>query len=366
MQIIKRVGSNNKLDVNDAQFNKLGAPMPEGTLAAANVKITHDKMRNLRRFEQLIEEAAHVAVDVLVLPEMGLQGYADFALPLGSKAAAEQKQYYSREAETIPGPATEHMAAFSRRHGMLIQIGLAERALHGNAIYNSTALVGPDGVLSIYRKIHNTFEFPYFSPGEEMPVVETRFGNFASIVCYDLAFPELLRSYAVKGAEVVLMSTAWPMKGHERQTDYHGWAMDMAAQSNAFFNQFWLVVSNHCEKGTYSQGIDYYGGSQIIDPTGKVVAYLADEEGLVTHTADLQAEILTSRTEAFFGLNLLQDRRPELYGPVVDQEHRYPDRALNQGALPSTLATTPAARPQNAPDLLNERRPRIVKPARPA
>jgi predicted amidohydrolase len=128
------------------------------------------------------------------------------------------------------------------------------------------------------------------------------------------------------------------MKGHDRATDYHGWAMDTAAQGNAFFNQSWMVISNHCEKGVYSSKLDYYGGSQIVDPCGKVVAYLADEEGLAIHTADLQEEILKSRTEAFFGLNLMQDRRPEHYGAVVDQSHRYPSEALRQARLPAELS----------------------------
>ena len=323
--------------------------MAETTLAAANVKIVHDKVRNLARFCDLIEEAAGQGVDILVLPEAGLQGYADFALPPGSKAAAEQKQYYAREAETIPGPATDHLALLARRHGMLIQLGLAERALHGNAIYNSTALIGPEGVIGVYRKLHNTFEFPYFSPGEETPVFATSYGTLASLICYDLCFPELLRTYAVRGAEVALMSTAWPMKGHDRGSDYHGWAMDLAAQSNAFFNQFWIVVSNHCETGAYSQGVDYYGGSQIVDPRGKVVASLGADEGLVVHRADLHHEVLQSRTEAFFGLNLLQDRRPERYEAVLDQSHRYPSQALAGAA---------SRRPGEA-EL--ERRPRLTK-----
>ncbi|TCR75589.1 carbon-nitrogen hydrolase family protein [Rhizobium sp. BK376] len=322
--------------------------MTEATLAAANVKIVHDKKKNLQRFTELIDEAADKGVDVLVLPEAGLQGYADF--DLSGKAKAEQKQYYFREAEPIPGPSTQAIAALARKHDMLIQLGMAERALHGNAIYNSTALIGPEGVIGIYRKVHNQFEFPYFNPGEEMPVFETPLGVFGSIICYDLCFPELLRTYAVKGADVVLMSTAWPMRGHDRATDYHGWAMDTAAQGNAFFNQNWLVISNHCEKGAYSQNVDYYGGSQIVDPRGKVVSYLAEEEGLVVHTADLQEEILKSRTEEFFGLNLLQDRRPEHYAAVVDQSHRYPSETLpvarpatKPRALKQSLQSKPAA-----------------------
>jgi predicted amidohydrolase len=296
--------------------------MTETTLAAANVKIVHDKQRNLKRFLELIDEAAGQKVDVLVLPEVGLQGYADFAFATGSKECAEQKQYYFREAETIPGPATSVIAEAARRHGMYIQIGLAETALHGNVIFNSTALIGPEGLVGVFRKLHNTFEFPYFGPGEATPVFPTAAGTFGSIICYDLCFPELFRTLALKGAEVVLMSTAWPMKGHDRANDYHGWAMDTAAKANSFFNQCWLVVSNHCETGAYSQNVDYYGGSQIVDPYGKVVAYLEQEEGLVVHRADLAGEILRSRSQGFFGLNLIQDRRPEHYGTLVDQAYR--------------------------------------------
>ena len=296
--------------------------MSETTLATANVKIEHNKARNLKRFVELIDEAAVHEVDVLVLPEVGLQGYADFALAAGSKERADQKRYYALEAETIPGPATDVIAEAARRHDMFVQIGLAERALNGNVIFNSTALVGPKGLVGVFRKIHNQFEFPYFSPGEEVEVFDTPFGVVGSIICYDLCFPELTRALTLKGAEVILMSTAWPMKGHDRATDYHGWAMDLSAQANAFFNQSWLVISNHCETGVYSQGLDYYGGSQIVDPYGKIVAYKAQEEGLVMHTANLREVALKSRAEGFFGLNLVRDRRPEHYGELVSQQYR--------------------------------------------
>lgn len=287
------------------------------TLGAANLEIRHDKRENLRKFDAVIEEAAAMGVDLLVLPEVGLQGYADFAFPLGSAECAEQKKYYFREAETIPGPSTDHIQKALAGSRMMVQLGMAEWGQNGNRIYNSTALIGGDGVLGIYRKTHNQFEFPYFCAGESMNAIETPAGKVGSIICYDLCFPELVREYALQGADIMLMSTAWPMKGHDRPTDYHGWAMDVSAQANAFFNQCWLVISNHCEKGVYSQGVDYYGGSQIVDPFGKVVEYLADEEGLITHTADLGDLVLKSRTEGFFGLNLLQDRRPELYRRIA-------------------------------------------------
>jgi predicted amidohydrolase len=292
--------------------------MAETTLAAANVRITHDKARNLSRFLELIDEAGAAGADVLVLPEMGLQGYADFGFSVGDNVATEQKQYYAREAEPIPGPATSAIAARTAHYGMTVQLGLAERALHGNLVFNSTALIGPEGVTGVYRKLHNQAEALLFNAGERTPVFDTRVGRVASLICYDLAFPELMRVFALKGATVALMSTAWPMRGHDPGDDYYGTSMDLCARAGAFFNQMWLVVSNHCEIGAYRAGLDYWGHSQIIDPGGQVVASSGQEEGLVIHTADVAGEVLRARTERFFGLNLLADRRPQHYGPVSD------------------------------------------------
>lgn len=296
--------------------------MPNTTLAAANVAVVHDKAVNLTHLLEVIDEAARQRVDLLVLPELGLQGYADFAFAPGTQERADQLRYYTCEAESIPGPSTERIQERAAKHNMYIQVGLAERALHGNVIYNSVALVGPHGIVSVYRKLHNQFEFPYFSPGADTPVVDLPFTRVSSLICYDLVFPEVMRTYALKGAQVALMSTAWPMKGHDRTDDHHGWSMDLAAQANAFFNQMWLVLSNHCEAGAHSTDTDYYGNSQIVDPTGRRVACVASQEGLVSYTADLGAEILAARTESFFGLNLLRDRRPEYYGALVDTAYR--------------------------------------------
>jgi predicted amidohydrolase len=292
--------------------------LPATKLAAANIRITHDKVANLKGFLELIAEAISQKVDVLVLPEMALQGYADFAYKFGTKGCAEQRKYFSAEAETIPGPSTELIRRALKDSQLHVQLGLAERALHGNVIFNSTALVGPEGVVGSYRKVHNQFEFPYFSPGNEISVFDLPFGRVGSLICYDIAFPELARTLALKGAEVALMSTAWPMKGHDRGDDYHGFVMDLTVKANAFFNQMWVVISNHCEKGAYSADLDYYGNSQIVDPWGRVVADSGDEEGLVLLETDVHEKVLEARTEAFFGHNLLQDRRPELYGGVSD------------------------------------------------
>jgi predicted amidohydrolase len=296
--------------------------------AAANIRIEHDKKRNLSKIVEMIDEAGHQKVDLLVLPEVGLQGYLDLGFTLGSEKSVQQKKFYERESETIPGPSTDIIRRKAAEYEMYIQFGLAEKSLHGNVIFNSAALIGPKKVHGVFRKVHNQFEFPYFNPGEATPVFDLPFARVASSICYDLAFPELARISAIKGATVILNSTAWPMRGHDRGSDYYGWTMNLAAKANAFFNQMWVVVSNHCEKNVYSGGLDYWGMSQIVDPYGKVVACLEDEEGLVIHTADLEKVVQESRTEGFFGLNLLQDRRPSLYGQITDESSYSPSNFI--------------------------------------
>ena len=182
-------------------------------------------------FLELIDEGANQDVDVWCRLRSGCKGYADFSFSEGSQEQAQQKQYYQREAETIPGPSCEIIREAAKKHGMYVQMGMAESTLHSNAIFNSTALIGPEGVVSVYRKMHNPFEWPYFNPGEDAPVAEVPVGNLASVICYDLCFPGTHASLRVERCRSDPRLTAWPMTGHEGHDDFSGWAMDIAAQS---------------------------------------------------------------------------------------------------------------------------------------
>ena len=283
------------------------------TIAAAQLRIVHDKQANLRHIEEAVAEASAQGVDHLVLPECALQGYCDLSFVQGTKESAEVKRYFALESETIPGPSTERVAALARAAGMTIQLGMAERALEGNVVFNSVAVIGGEGVLASYRKIHNHFEYPFFSPADEPVTLDLPFARLGLMICWDYAFPELGRVYGLKGAELLSVSTAWPLQGKDPSDDYHAFAMDMCLQSQALFNQSWVVAANHCEQDAYHVRSDYYGGSQVVDPFGKVVAKLGQEEGLALHTADLRGEVLRARTEGLFGKNFLQERRPECY-----------------------------------------------------
>jgi predicted amidohydrolase len=313
--------------------------MAQTTLAAANMQVSHDKQANIGRILQIIEEAADRGVDLLVLPELALQGYIDFALRPGSPQYAAQRRYFISSAEPVPGPATEVIAAAARRHRMHVQVGMAEAAAHGGVVFNSAVLIGPDGVTGSYRKLHNQAEYPFFVPGDGVPVFDLPQVRAASMICYDLVFPEVTRVCALQGAEITLMSTAWPMQGNDPANDYFADAMDLLSRAAAFVNQMWLVISNHCGAGAYSSKVEYYGGSQIISPTGRVVARLDQQEGLACYTADLRAEVMAARTEAFFGLSLLADRRPAQYELLTRDYTTPPGRPAAARPAPARPAT---------------------------
>jgi predicted amidohydrolase len=288
----------------------------ETTLAAVNMTVRNDKAANLERIIGFIEEAGDRGVDILVLPEACLQGYIDSAHPLGSPEQIAQRRYFLQEAEALNGSCLALIGRACQRADLYTQVGFIESTASNALLYNSAALIGPDGLRSVYRKCHSGGEYPYFASGNDICCTTINSLTVGSLICYDLAFPETMRIQALRGAVLSLMSTAWPMGGHDREHDYCGSRLPLTAQANAFFNQMWLVISDHCETGAHSTGVDYYGGASIINPMGEEMATLGPKEGMITYTADLDTEVLRSRTESFYGLTLLQDRRPELYPEI--------------------------------------------------
>src|SRR5690606_27894272 len=156
-----------------------------------------------------------------VLPEMTLQGYADLTIDPGSPEGLDQRHYFELESETLAGASVAQIIEAATKANMLVHFGMAEMAEAGDVIYNTAGLAGPSGIVGSYRKIHNRFELPYFTEGNDAPIFETRHGLMATAICYDVCFPELIRSYGVRGAEVILNPTAWSTKGKVRENDYY-------------------------------------------------------------------------------------------------------------------------------------------------
>lgn len=202
---------------------------------------------NCRLFEPLIAEAARQRADLVVLGET-LTYYG-----LGKS--------FAEVAEPVPGPSTAYFGQLARQHNLYIVAGLVERS--GHLIYNTAALLGPDGnLVGKYRKV----TLPRseidggIAPGSDYPVFETRFGKLGMMICYDGFFPEVARQLTARGAEVI----AWPVWG----------CNPLLASARACENHVYLVSS------TYEDIARNWMLSAVYDHEGKTAA-LAREWGTV-------------------------------------------------------------------------------------
>ncbi len=235
----------------------------------------------------------------------------------GEPEVIELTRYYRQTAETVPGPTTELIGKHAARHNMYIQIGMAESARVGQVFYNSAVLVGPEGVVGVFRKLHDRGEWPVFCSGDEFPLLETALGKLGMFVCYDMCFPETIRTYAVRGAVIASMSTAWPLKDSatpDPEADHYAYVYDTLTRAHAIANQVFFISANQVgPTGRYN----YYGHSRIIAPSGIVLADSGREEKLIAAAVDIEHDIDVARTETLFFKNLLRDRRPETYGVLT-------------------------------------------------
>jgi len=287
------------------------------TLAAACMQVEHDKPSNLEKHLRFIEEASEEEVRLLVFPECSLQGYtwtwdAERGIYLEDE---EQRLYFQEVSEPIPGPTTNIIAKHAARHNMLIQIGMAEKAEKDGetVLYNSVALIGPKGLIGVFRKVHSAPN-PVFRRGDRFIVFDTMIGKVGPIICADIVYPESVRVLALKGAEVVTMSTAWGMMTQIPKSDmndpswafsgyFSGYKYDLLGRATALVNGLWMIISDQVGAPKNSKE-KCYGHSRILDPSGRIIASIGYKEGLVTAKVDIQEGIDPDR---------FKGRRPESY-----------------------------------------------------
>lgn len=255
--------------------------------------------RNLETCLARLEEAAAAGAKLLVLPECAIPGYmfdsAEEALPF---------------AEEIPGPSTEALERACRTLDVYAVCGLLER--DGDALRNAAVLVGPDGLVGTYRKTHLPFlgVDRFVAPGDELPVYDTPLGRIGVEICYDLRFPEVTRTLALRGAELVAHPTNFPMAA-KIQTE-------LITVARAAENRIYLLTANRVGKERRGE---FCGWSQIVDPYGRRLAEAGEtEEALLVADVDLeQARDKDYVVPGEYELYLFGDRRPELYGALVEE-----------------------------------------------
>ena len=254
--------------------------------------------RNLEACLARLAEAATAGAELLVLPECAIPGYM-------FDSAAEGMRF----AEEIPGPTTEALAAECNRLGLHVVCGLLER--DGDRLHNAAVLVGPDGLVGTYRKTH----LPYLGvdrftvPGDELPVFDTPLGRIGLEICYDLRFPEATRTLALRGADIIAHPTAFPVEARIQT--------ELITVTRAAENRVYLLSANRVGK---ERAAEFCGWSQIVDPYGKRIAEAdAIEETLLLADVDLAlARDKDYVVPGEYEFYLFGDRRPDLYGALVD------------------------------------------------
>jgi predicted amidohydrolase len=259
-----------------------------------------EKERNLDTCLARLEEAAAAGAELLVLPECAIPGYmfdsAEEAMPF---------------AEEIPGPSTEALADACGRLDIYAVCGLLER--DGDQLRNAAVFVGPDGLIGRYRKTHLPFlgVDRFTAPGDELPVYDTPLGRIGVEICYDLRFPEVTRTLALKGADLVAHPTNFPMAARIQT--------ELITVARAAENRIYLLTANRVGKERWGE---FCGWSQIVDPYGRRLAEAGETEETLL-VADVELERARDKDYVIPGeyeLYLFGDRRPELYGALVEAE----------------------------------------------
>ena len=256
-----------------------------------------DKKRNIDRMVSFVNEAAAGGAQLIVFPELITTGYVG---PLDT----QEKMGFYQASEPIPGPTTQSIQKIAGEKGVHVIFGMPERgeSPFGLVMYNVAVMVGPKGVVGLHRKVHLPGnEKLYFTPGNEIKVFDTDLGRIAMLVCYDFWFPESSRVAALGGAQIIVDIANWP------SFDIDSWLA--LGPGNAISNLLWLVQVNRVGGESYWPG---FGGSQLANPSGKVVVRGAmDKEGIFYGDIDTE-EVMTRRSSTYWF-----DRRPEIYEPLV-------------------------------------------------
>jgi predicted amidohydrolase len=240
-------------------------PVP-GPLTPETVKANLDTC-----VDHLDRCVAATAAELVVLPEAASTGFTP---------GVDPHRLWDLVSE-VPGPVTEPVTDAARRLGVHVVFGTYERGPERGTVYNTAAVIGPDGrVLGAYRKTHlfcgeDRAGGGWVTPGDRAVVVDTDLARIGLMICFDGDFPELARIEAVLGAEVICRPSALL-----RSADI--W--ELTNRARAYDNHVFVVAAN--ATGTDPGGAIYFGNSMIVTPIAEVVGRAASHAGWVSARLD--------------------------------------------------------------------------------
>jgi predicted amidohydrolase len=290
--------------------------MERCTVAATQVDVRLDVEHNLETHLRLIAETAAAGCDLVVFPELSATGHN----------ASEE---VTRAAEPHDGRIFRTIHEAAKEHGIVVSYGFCE--LHRGTHYNTSALVGPDGLIGLQRKVHASYdEFFRFRQAYEWGVFDLGCCRVGTAICHDSDFFESWRILALKGAEVILLPHAnrtAPAGGGELTFDGRGRELseeeilraqaellheprlhDFIARDNGIYAVFSSIVG-------FDGHSTHVGGAYVVAPDGSLAARTEVGPGDRWVACELDpSQLERARENPWFAL---KKRRPEAYGELV-------------------------------------------------
>ncbi len=258
-------------------------------LALAQVAGTHAPEDNLTLARDITAEASTQGADIIVFPEMFM------GLPKKWGSPADF-------AEPVDGPFVESLARLAKGHNLYVIAGLWEKVPETGLVRNAAIILSPEGkTITVYRKLHlfdalSVRESDTMLPGDELPAIcDIKGFNVGLAICYDLRFPELFRHLAHRGADLVIVPSAW----YAGLIKEDHWLTLLRAR--AIENTFYIAGAN-------LTGPIFCGRSSVFDPFG--VPKAGAGEGPELLIAKIDSERLD---EIRSKLPTLKHCRPELF-----------------------------------------------------
>lgn len=253
--------------------------------------LTSKPEENIEKGEALIVEAARRGSELICFPEMWTTG---FNWKFNEAIAKKHEEIINR------------IARLAEKNNIWVN-GSTLSLNEDGRISNASILFDNNGNrAATYRKTHlfsYMHEDKHMAPGDHLTTVDTPWGLFGLSVCYDIRFPELFRTYALKGVKAILSPMAFPYPRLEH------WKILVRAR--AIENQLFMIGVNQVGSEDFGKAgtVTYFGSSVIIDPWGETVVEASEnDEMLLTASIDLSLADKTRNK-----MRVFKDRRPELY-----------------------------------------------------
>ena len=233
----------------------------------------------------------------------------------------------------IPNEHIERYVCKAKEHGIFIQTGsfIEIDPKYPGALFNTTCLVGPGGLLYRYRKVNpwipwelhsSPHDIPEYS--EEMfPVAQTEIGNIGCAICYDWIFPETIRQLAINGAEIIIRISAY-MDPWGATPPMDWWTV--VNRCRALENMAYVVAANQGASLEHYGPFSWPGGSMVVDYDGRILAQASPGPGEKIVVAEIDLEALREAREKRLGHNPLSHLRTEAY----HQKKVYPSGSFNK------------------------------------